>query len=50
LYFYLLSGAIAVTGQIDAHVPHETHFVGSIMHLPSGPAVIAIIGHVAMQE
>ena len=40
------SGAIAPTGQIDAHVPHEIHLLGSITHLPSGPVDIAHTGHI----
>ena len=47
---YYCAGEIAETGQTDAHVPHETHFAGSITHLPSAPTLIAIIGHAAMQE
>jgi len=38
------SGFIALTGHIDAHVPHETHFAGSITHLPSASVDIAPIG------
>lgn len=40
-----ISGAIAFTGQIAAHVPQEIHFVGSITHLPSAPTDIAHTGH-----
>ena len=44
-YFYCISGAIAATGHIAAHVPHDIHFCGSITHLPSGPVLIAHTGH-----
>lgn len=47
---YYCAGAIAETGQMDAHVPHDTHFVGSITHLPSGPTLIAATGHMPMHE
>ena len=43
-----ISGAIAQTGQIDAHVPHEMHFDGSITHLPSASTDIAATGHMPM--
>lgn len=46
LLYYFASGAIAPTGQIDAHVPQEIHLLGSITHLPSGPVEIAITGHI----
>ena len=42
------SGAIAPTGHIEAHVPHEIHFAGSMTHLPSGPVDIAQTGHIPM--
>ena len=45
-----LSGAIAETGQIDAQVPHDTHFAESMTHLPSESAEIAIIGQTAIHE
>ena len=44
------SDAIAPTGQMDAHVPHEIHFLGSITHMPSGPVDIAQTGHIPMHE
>ncbi len=43
------SCAIAFTGHIAAHVPHEMHFVASIMHFPSGPTDIAPTGHIPIQ-
>ena len=42
--FYCYSAFIAPTGHIAAHVPHDTHFVGSIAHLPSSVMLIAPIG------
>jgi hypothetical protein len=44
------AGAIAETGQIDAHVPQDTHFAGSITHFPSESTEIAIIGQTAIHE
>ncbi len=47
--FYIpVSGAIALTGQSAAHVPHEIHFDGSITHFPSAPTEIAHTGHAPM--
>ena len=43
------SWEIAPTGQIDAHVPHDIHFDGSITHLPSAPTDMAPTGHMPMQ-
>lgn len=48
VYYTPISGAIAFTGQIAAHVPHEMHFDGSITHLPSAPTDIAHTGHAPM--
>ena len=47
--FYCTSGAIAPTGQIAAHVPHEIHLLGSITHLPSAPVEIAATGQTPIQ-
>ena len=46
-FFY--SCAIALTGQIDAHVPQEIHLLVSITHLPSAPTDIAPTGHMPIQ-
>ena len=50
MYLTYCAGAIADTGQTDAHVPQDTHFCGSITHLPSESTLIAAIGQVAIHE
>ena len=49
VFFEPYSAFIAFTGHIAAQVPHETHFAGSILHLPSVSTLIAPIGQTLAQ-